>query len=135
MTGHSFQLIYNDSGFYMHNSGTDAIRDIRDISFGALTVDGLPTGYVMDGGRWSAGYFAIETNKCDGVEILDVSWTKPGQCGGYNALVNEAGDDSTIFWVARDGMTHFRVLWDGVEVARCEIAAGTCSGFVPSRER
>ena len=119
----------------MYNSGTDAIREIGNISFEALTIEGLPTGYSMTGGRWSAAYFAIETHKCNGVEILDASWTKPSQCGSYNALVNEEVGNSTIFWLARAGVTHFRVLWNGVEVARCEIAARTCSGFVPSRER
>jgi hypothetical protein len=36
-----------------------------------------------------------------------------------------------LFWLNRPGSSHFRVLWDDVEVGRCEIATGYCEVYLP----
>jgi hypothetical protein len=41
-----------------------------------------------------------------------------------------AGED-VVFWRAREGVAEFAVLWDGVEVGRCPVSAGSCEVAIP----
>jgi hypothetical protein len=36
-----------------------------------------------------------------------------------------------VFWLPREGITQFRVLWNGNEVARCKLSEGICNVTLP----
>ena len=58
-------------------------------------------------------------------------YLSPGQCNAYNAILTLEPQDSLVFWTARDGVQQFRVLWQGEEVGRCAIDAGSCEVTLP----
>jgi tRNA A-37 threonylcarbamoyl transferase component Bud32 len=120
------RLLYNDDTFYAANPNIDEI-DVRSLRFDALNADGSPAGYSFPGERWAVYYPFLHPGNCDRLHLIGREMTfVPGECGDYNAFMTpEAGED-IVFWRARDGITHFAVFWDGLEVGRCEIAAGLC---------
>lgn len=129
--GRPVQLHYDDYSFYMWNGGTDSFR-VSQIVFEALTDSGIPIGYRFEGSRWSAFYHLVESGKCDAIETDNAPHLlRPAQCGNRNAVVTPMLSDSMVFWIPRDGVHQFRVLWDGLEVARCEMGAGFCAVWVP----
>ena len=58
----------------------------------------------------------------------------PFDCHGmYASIIQPIMEEhpELIFWTPKEGSTHFRVLWLGAEVARCEIGLGLCEIFIP----
>jgi hypothetical protein len=131
--GRQIQLLWNEASFYALNMSGDSIW-VSQLKFEALHTDGYPLPYVFSGGLWSQFYGRLEPQKCDAIEIEDAfpsMLLKPGQCGGYNAIMTPETGDSTLFWIARNAVTQFRILWNDQEIARCAIADTSCIVFLP----
>ena len=130
--GRELTMFYNGASFYVLNR-SDAPVEIGRMAFELLNENGLPTRYRFDGRRWTQFYDYLDAGSCDVLELFDKSsaWLQPLSCGAYNARITPSGQDETIFWIPRAGETMFRVLWNEVEIGRCEIARHQCSLFVP----
>jgi hypothetical protein len=127
--GHLLLLFYDASNFYLQNASGESVRT-SPLSFEALHSSGTTLAYAFDGGRWAQFYGYVESGRCVSIESSSSS-SKPRQCTGFNAEVYTTSGSELVFWMARDGATQFRVLWDDQEVARCELAAGYCEVLVP----
>lgn len=129
--GHRFVLLYDENSFYAYNPEPDRLR-ASSLSFEALNNGGNTVGYAFQGSSWAQFYSFIEQGKCMRIEINRApSYLRPGQCSVYNSTVTPRTDDVMIFWTDRPSVTQFRVLWDGQEVGRCEIGAGSCEVYLP----
>ncbi len=131
--GYRLSLSYTDRGFYLFNPG-DRDLEISPIVFEALdAAAGTPTQYRFEGKIWAQFFLILEKGKCDLIEITGTSayQSRPTECGSFNAQRTPRSDSNDIFWLPRDGITVFRVLWNGQEVGRCEIAAGRCEISLP----
>jgi tRNA A-37 threonylcarbamoyl transferase component Bud32 len=125
------RLLYTDETFYAANPNNTDI-DVRSLDFAALTAGGNPTGYAFTGERWAVYYPFIQPGNCDRLHLVGREMTfVPGECADYNAFMTPEASEEITFWRARDGITQFAVYWDGVEVGRCEIAAGACEVPIP----
>ncbi len=129
--GNPIEMQWNLKSFYIYNPNAFSIV-VEPLAFEALTADGTPLGYRLEGDRWMIGFPVIEPRKCVAVEfILEIALLQPEQCGGYNAVLTLAPEDSENFWLRRDGATQFRVLWADEEVARCRMADRACEVRLP----
>jgi hypothetical protein len=130
--GRLIEMTYNSAGFYLRNSSDTAIR-VKPLNFFALNAQGSPTSNSYEGVNWDIGYNQIDRNgHCVAIELLDQpQWTRPNNCvpsagNAFNSLLTFMDIDQQIFWISQKGATQFAVLWEGVEVARCQIADGYC---------
>jgi serine/threonine protein kinase len=121
------QLMWDEHSFYWYNPNRLSIR-VSQLAFEAINGSGEAVGYDFDGQRWAdVGFRSVEHNKCVSIEIPAAeSSLSPTICSDYNSQVNTVAASETIFWVARDGVTQFRVLWNHEEITRCDINAGEC---------
>ncbi|MCI0393899.1 MAG: serine/threonine protein kinase [Chloroflexi bacterium] len=126
----ALNLFYNEGSFYVYNpTGED--MDMRAVAFEAVNDNGEPAGFAYDGRRWAGFYRWLEPGKCDALEVLKHERLRPEQCRGFNALITPEPGEPNIFWIAREGVSQFRVLWHEQEVGRCEIGAGQCQVTLP----
>lgn len=129
--GRRMLLLWNDVSFYAANQSGASFR-VSQIRFEALRADGSALPYSFDASEWTRFFSSIENNKCDTIEITNSSsWLRPGQCRDYNAFTTLTDGDNRIFWLPRDGMTQFRVLYNNQEIARCDITAQECPVLLP----
>jgi hypothetical protein len=129
--GRPLQLYYDPASFYVLNPGASPLG-IKPIAFEALDAAGQPAAYRFEGSQWSQFYFFLESGACDRIEILrSPAYLRPGQCRRYNATVTPQDDDPMIFWIARPGVSQFRVLWAEQEVGRCPVDGGFCEVYLP----
>jgi serine/threonine protein kinase len=130
--GRSIQMVWDANSFYWHNPGGAQIP-VMSIRFEALNAAGQVTRYVFEGSRWAGvGYSRVEPGKCSAVEInRSTSFMRPSICRNYNSIVTAPRDSDLVFWLTRDDVAQFRVLWDGQEIGRCEVSAGACEVFAP----
>ncbi|MDT8305961.1 MAG: serine/threonine-protein kinase [Anaerolineae bacterium] len=125
------RLLYNDDTFYAANPNNTEI-EVSFLRFDALDAGGSPAGYSFSGERWAVYYPFLHPGNCDRLHLINREMTfVPGECGDYNAFMTPEANEDITFWRAREGITHFAVFWDGVEVGRCEIAAGFCEVTIP----
>jgi hypothetical protein len=86
----------------------------------------------FQGSEWARFYPTILVGACDVIEISSASRPpRPQSCRRFNAILTRLDTNNDVFWIARDGVSQFRVLWLGKEIARCEIAAETCRVTLP----
>jgi len=129
--GKRFMFYYDDNGLYLLNLSQSIIA----ISY--LTLERLDDSDVplnrFEGSRWAKYYPTSKPDWCLRIEILgSPAYLRPPQClKGYLSTRTPTRDDPTIFWTTQANSHQFRVLWKDEEVARCEIAAGTCEVFLP----
>lgn len=131
--GYPIVLWYTSDGFYLYNPGSKPI-ETGLFSFDALdSANGLPIGYRFEGKIWAQFYPYIEGGKCANIEIFTpgASASRPAICWNFNAMRTPEETSPEIFWLPREGVTHFRVLWDGQEIARCEVSGGICEIYLP----
>ena len=130
--GRPIEMIYDNNSFYIVNPATSAIR-ISTISFQAINENGRALSYRYDGTDFARIYPTLDPGKCGSLEIVNAaSRLRPPECdGGYNFTSAPARTSLDVFWIARDEVTQFRVLANGIEAGRCEIAAGRCEVLVP----
>jgi serine/threonine protein kinase len=123
-------LYYNDSSVYIWNPTSERIRSGR-FKFDALDSNGNTLANAFDGIRWTQFYSFIDSNGCVAIEMTTGSHLRPSECSNYNSVINAMSSSDLIFWTGQNLITGFRVLWQDVEVARCEISLGTCSFNIP----
>ncbi len=137
--GNPFSLFWNETSFYMLNR-SDARRSLSAFAFERIDVDTLfqEKRDRFDGYRWETQKFThLPDNFCVSITIYGDQtppYMNPVDCFfGIISIVQPRfdNDGGLVFWRPEAGATHFRVLWLGEEVARCEIAAGFCDFFVP----
>ena len=107
---------------------------LSDISFEALDSAGRPLRYGISGDRWTQFYNFVDGSSCTAIEPFGVggAWIRPAYCRKYNATVNLENDAVEIFWIEREGVVAFRVMYDGEEIARCPLGSATCDIYVPA---
>jgi hypothetical protein len=124
-------LLYDDYSFYIWNGGSERLR-ISPISFEALDTAGRPAGYWFEGSRWAQFHSFVAANGCSRIETIRApSLLRPQRCREYNATVTPPLDSELVFWLQRPGISHFRVLWEGREIARCPVDVQSCEVFLP----
>jgi hypothetical protein len=129
--GRHFQIIYNEDSLYVLNLSGDRVA-LQPFGFDRLDASGNPTNH-FDGGRWAQFYPYVFPQACARVIIgsPSVGYLEPPQCRQYNSEVWVERGRSLDFWTPQEGSTQFRVLWNGQEIGRCEIAAGSCEVYLP----
>lgn len=133
--GKRFVLYYDDNSLYLLNL-SDSVVSIYSVAFERLDAASTPLNR-FDGWRWAQFYPNSKPEWCMRIEILgSASYLRPPECSkGYLSTRTPTRDDPVVFWTAKEGSPQFRVLWkEGdkeEEVARCEIAVGTCEVFFP----
>lgn len=129
--GRQVRLFYDRNSFYAYNASPDDIL-VSLFTFEAVDEMGADAGYSLFGTRWSEFYRYIEDGNCAAIEITQSSpWLRPPQCHFYNAILTPQRANPGNFWLAREGIVEFRVLYDEVEIGRCPIGNGTCDVYVP----
>jgi hypothetical protein len=125
-------MFYDSNSFYVLNPSTRAIQ-ISTISFQAINENGTPQSYRFSGTSWARIYSTLDSNKCGRLEIVNAANPlRPPECdGGYNFQSAPSRTSPDVFWRARDEVSQFRVLYNGTEAGRCEIAAGHCEVLIP----
>ena len=123
-------LYYDENSLYLHNLSGDRVL-LNPFAFERLDAYGVPLNR-FEGGRWAQFYPYIYALSCTRVLMGNAAtYLNPPQCQAYNAEVWVERGMSLDFWTPREGSAQFRVLWNSEEIARCEIAAGSCEVFVP----
>src|SRR5574341_6456 len=130
--GYRLVLYYTGQDFYLWNPGSRTL-DVHSLNFEALeAASGNRTEYRFDGKDWADFYREIMPGYCDALEISDYGhYSRPTTCAGYNATRTPPGTSRQIFWIPREGISQFRVLWNGEEVGRCAVGTGTCDVNIP----
>jgi hypothetical protein len=114
------RFIYNNDSFYWMNDASRSINT-RPIVFERIGGTGRFEG------RWWA-YWTMEPGRCMEIVFTDVRFPqRPNGCRP-NAFFTPTRTQNTNFWT---GLGQFRVLWNNIEIAVCEIAAGECRAAVP----
>ncbi|MBI1259509.1 MAG: protein kinase [Chloroflexi bacterium] len=114
------RFIYNNDAFFWMNDSNRSI-DSRPIVFERIGATGR-----FEGNRWA--YWTMESGRCMEIAFADVrNPARPENCRP-NAFFTPTRNQNTNFWT---GSGQFHVLWNGTEIAVCEIAAGECSTSVP----
>jgi hypothetical protein len=126
-------LAYTERGFYLINIHTAKSIEIEHLAFEAIDSTGVPSQFRFGVTEWLAHFGIVEPGKCNGIEIILTSAfeLRPGECRDFNALITPDVSSTAIFWVQRDGISEFRVLWDGSEIRRCPTGSGTCGIDIP----
>lgn len=129
--GHLLRLFYDNGSFYAWNGSTQQLR-MSNLAFEAIDGQGNSVGYRFEGQLWAGYYPYLEASKCAALEVTTASsWLRPTQCWDYNAVLTPQDHYTTIFWRDRTNVTAFRVLWQEVEIGRCDVGRGECNVYVP----
>jgi quinol monooxygenase YgiN len=59
---------------------------------------------------------------------------EPAACVNYNAILTPDIRNSIVFWNRYEDASQFRVLWEGAEIARCDLFSGSCELWLPPAE-
>lgn len=130
-TGPPIRFIYDRHSFYAWNPG-ETLIDVRSLSFVAVDQDGQTTSYAFRGRLWAGFYQELENGACDAIEPIAFSpYLQPSACTSYNATITPPPDSKMIFWISRDEVTAFRVMWNGQAIGDCPIVSGVCELNLP----
>ena len=125
-------MFYDPTSFYAYNPNADDKLRASEFTFEALDGSGNPAGYWFDGRRWSQFYSFIEPFSCMRLEMTKVSgWLRPSQCRSFNSTITPEQGGDIVFWTARDGVSQFRVVWQGQELGRCDVNSDQCEVYLP----
>jgi len=128
--GGRFRLFYDANTLVLRNASERKVA-LQPFAFERLGADDVPLNR-FEGGRWAQFYPYVHPQSCARLLIADgASFLNPPQCQGYNAEVWPERGMSLDFFTPQAGSTHFRVLWNGQEIGRCEIAPGECVVYIP----
>ncbi len=130
--GYRVVMFYNQHAFYLWNPGERRLS-VDQISFEAMdAATGSATQYGFPGSLWAQYYSDLHTNFCDSIAIGgQPTSSPPGECVGFNAVRTPVSTSPQLFWLPREGISQFRVLWDSQEIARCETRLEQCEAFLP----
>lgn len=131
-------MFYSENGFYLRNMGDERIS-VVPLAFEELdTASDLPTGRRYNGSRWADLYKFLDPTECNALEekrgtAID---KRPVQCADKMNVFRTLDilNSQYTFWLPRDKVTWFRVLWREAEVGRCRVDAGVCEVYLPSEE-
>lgn len=127
--GRRMQMYWDENSFYLRNRSGDSVR-VSPLRFEALDANGSRLGYAFEGLEWTRFFNLVEHSKCNAIEVTSASsWLRPEQCARTNSVMTVMGNDDRIFWT--DEAQQFRVLYNGEEIARCNIAEPNCTIFLP----
>ena len=114
------RFIYSSELFYWMNDAN------RSISARPIVFEHIGGAEHFEGQRWA--YWTMEAGRCMEIVFADVKYPqRPDGCRP-NAYFTPTRTQNVNFWT---GSGQFRVLWNGTEIAVCEIASGECSAAVP----
>lgn len=114
-------FVYNNEGFWWLNGAS------RSISSQPIRFERVGGSQAFSGSRWA--FWTMEPGRCMEIRFADVSNPqRPNGCRP-NAFFTPTRSQGIDFWT---GTGQFRVLWNGTEIAVCDIAAGQCSASVPA---
>lgn len=113
-------FVYNNEGFWWLNGAA------RSLSSQPIRFERVGGSQAFSGSRWA--FWTLESGRCMEIRFADVSNPqRPNGCRP-NAFFTPTRSQGIDFWT---GTGQFRVLWNGAEIAVCDIAAGQCSASVP----
>lgn len=115
------RFIYNADAFYWMNDSD------RTISSRVIAFERIDGSQRFEGNRFA--FYSMERGRCMQIMFADVARTGCPENRRPNAFFTPTRTQNVDFWTGSSGQ--FRVLWDGVEIAVCEISAGQCTAFVP----
>jgi hypothetical protein len=125
-------MLYDATSFYLYNPNANNQIRVSQLIFESLDENGNLSGYWFEGRSWSQFYSFVEPFSCVRLEMTKVSgWLRPSQCREYNATITPEQDGDIVFWTSRPSVAAFRVLWQGQEVGRCDVAANQCEAYLP----
>ena len=131
--GRLIRLLYNAGGFYLLNLSTSRI-DVGRLSFEAVPTAGTPVTFRFEGADWADFFPFVLPERCNYVELFrpEQAANRPAICRETNAAREDIDPDNAVaFWLERPGLSHFRVLWNEGEIARCELLRGRCDAYLP----
>jgi hypothetical protein len=129
--GRLIELFYDDYSFYILNLDDQSL-DVAAVSFEALNESGESAGFEFSGVSWASFYEILESGRCNRIETTQAPiYLRPGQCPGYNSTITPILSDERVFWSSQNGISTFRVLWEGQEVGRCLVNDRICDIFLP----
>ncbi len=109
----------SDAFYWLNNAGVN-------ISVQHIAFEQIGGTERFEGHRWA--YWTMEAGRCMELVFADVSVPPRPEGCRPNAWFTPTRTQGVGFWT---GGGQFRVLWQGQEIAICEISAGQCSAFVP----
>jgi serine/threonine protein kinase len=115
------RFIYNADAFYWMNDSD------RTISSKPIVFEKVGGQKKFAGSRFS--YYSMESGRCMQIMFTDVARNGCPENRHPNAFFTPTRTQNVDFWTGGTGQ--FRVLWNNVEIAICDIAAGECSAFLP----
>jgi serine/threonine protein kinase len=115
------RFIYTADAFYWMNDSNQTINS-KPIVF--ERVGGVES---FAGSRFA--YYSMESGRCMEIMFADVARTGCPEGRRPNAFFTPTRSQHVDFWTGTSGQFH--VLWNGVEVAVCDIAAGVCNAYLP----
>jgi hypothetical protein len=129
--GRRLLLYYDESSLYMLNASGASVR-LAPFAFERLDNFGAAI-HRFEGQQWAEFNSTISNGWCTRMEIFQREpYLRASQCNGrFNSSITPTGGDPFVFWTTYPDSTHFRVLWDDQEIARCEIGAAFCEFFLP----
>ncbi len=80
----------------------------------------------FQGDQWA--FWSMEPGRCMEIVFADIGRVGCPEGRRPNAWFTPTRDQGVDFWT---GAGQFRVLWEGEEIAVCDIAAGVCPASVP----
>ena len=129
--GRPVRLFYDDYSFYILNLDEQPI-EIESISFEGLNSAGQSAGFLFSGSSWASFHTTLDSGRCNRIETrVAPFYLRPGQCQSYNATVTPIITDDEVFWSSQNGISVFRVMWEGQEIGRCGVGGGICDIFLP----
>lgn len=115
------RFIYNPDAFYWMN---DSSRTISSRLIAFERVDGTER---FEGNRFA--YYSMEAGRCMQIMFADLAGGGCPESRRANSFFTPTRSQGIDFWTGSTGQ--FRVLWNNVEIAICDIPAGLCSAYVP----
>jgi serine/threonine protein kinase len=115
------RFIYNANAFYWMNDSD------RTISSKPIVFEHIGGQKQFSGSRFA--YYSMESGRCMQIMFTDVARSGCPENRRPNAFFTPTRTQNVDFWTGGTGQ--FRVLWNDVEVAVCDISAGECSAFLP----
>ncbi|MDX9991483.1 MAG: hypothetical protein RBS68_05480, partial [Anaerolineales bacterium] len=131
LNGKKLLFYYDESGFYVLNT-SNASRSISPLIFERLDPNDQTLNR-FEGWLWAEFYATLHPERCMRIEITKSEvYLRPPLCESRTLSSRfYARESEYIFWTAQPESQQFRVLWQGEEVGRCQIGAGSCEVFIP----
>ncbi|PKN93348.1 MAG: hypothetical protein CVU44_10690 [Chloroflexi bacterium HGW-Chloroflexi-6] len=129
--GQRILMFYDATGFYIYNASANN-RSISQFKFERLDVNDKVLNS-FGGWEWETIYGILHPGRCMRLEIQKSQvYLRPAECGPrFSASFTYGSEDQRVFWTVNPASEEFRVLWQGEEVGRCQIAAGSCEVYIP----